>query len=122
MVTFGDFGILSFNGNKIITTSGGGALVCKTQEVKLKSIFLATQAKDHAPHYQHSEIGYNYRMSNVLAGIGRGQMEVLDKHISLRRKNNQFYQDLFKNVEGITVLTETSADYFSKPLVEYYFD
>lgn len=111
--TFGDFGILSFNGNKIITTSGGGALVCKTQEVKLKSIFLATQAKDHAPHYQHSEIGYNYRMSNVLAGIGRGQMEVLDKHISLRRKNNQFYQDLFKNVEGITVLTETSADYFS---------
>lgn len=111
--TFGDFGILSFNGNKIITTSGGGALVCKTQEFKLKSIFLATQAKDHAPHYQHSEIGYNYRMSNILAGIGRGQMEVLDKHISLRRKNNQFYQDLFKNVKGITVLTEPSADYFS---------
>ena len=111
--TFGDFGVLSFNGNKIITTSSGGALVCKSQEAKLRAIFLATQAKDHAPHYQHSEIGYNYRMSNILAGIGRGQMEVLDKHIGLRRKNNQFYQDLFKDVDGISVFTEPTNDFYS---------
>ena len=111
--TFGDFGILSFNGNKIITTSGGGVLVCKTDEDKQKAVFLATQARDEAPHYQHSQIGYNYRMSNVLAGIGRGQMEVLDKHVALRRNMNQFYKDLFKDVEGITVFTEPSQDYFS---------
>ncbi|NVK51717.1 MAG: aminotransferase class I/II-fold pyridoxal phosphate-dependent enzyme [Flavobacteriaceae bacterium] len=111
--TFGDFGILSFNGNKIITTSGGGALVCKSEKDKQKAVFLATQARDDAPHYQHSTIGYNYRMSNILAGIGRGQMEVLDKHIHLRRANNKFYQNLFKDVEGITVLKEPTADYFS---------
>jgi dTDP-4-amino-4,6-dideoxygalactose transaminase len=111
--TFGDFGILSFNSNKIITTSGGGALVCKNEEDKQKTIFLATQAKDEAPHYQHSEIGYNYRMSNVLAGIGRGQMEVLSQHIALRRINNEFYQQLFKDVNGITVFKEPSQDYFS---------
>ncbi|WP_405377626.1 DegT/DnrJ/EryC1/StrS family aminotransferase [Nonlabens sp. Asnod3-A02] len=104
--TFGDYGILSFNGNKIITTSGGGAMVCKTKEVKDKAIFLATQARDAAPHYQHSEVGYNYRMSNISAGIGRGQMEVLDKHIDLRRAMNAFYQDIFKNIEGIEVLKE----------------
>ena len=111
--TFGDFGILSFNGNKIITTSGGGALVCKTEEMKQKAVFLATQARDHAAHYQHSEIGYNYRMSNVLAGIGRGQMQVLDRHIGYRRANNQFYKELFENVEGITLLTELTTDYYS---------
>jgi len=111
--TFGDFGILSFNGNKIITTSGGGALVCKNEEDKQKAIFLATQARDNAPHYQHSHIGYNYRMSNIVAGIGRGQMEVLDKHIGYRRANNQFYQELFKDVDGITVLTEPTSEYFS---------
>ena len=111
--TFGDFGILSFNGNKIITTSGGGALVCKTELDKQKTIFLASQARDAAPHYQHSEIGYNYRMSNVLAGIGRGQMKVLDKHIKLRRNMNQFYQELFKNIDGINVFTEPTEDYFS---------
>ena len=111
--TFGDYGILSFNGNKIITTSGGGALVCKLEEDKQKSIFIATQARDEAPHYQHSEIGYNYRMSNILAGIGRGQMEVLDEHIGLRRAMNQFYQELFKDVEGITVFKEPLEDYFS---------
>ena len=111
--TFGDFGILSFNGNKIITTSGGGALVCKTTEAKQKAIFLATQARDNAPHYQHSKVGYNYRMSNVVAGIGRGQMEVLDKHIGYRRANNDFYQELFKNVDGITVFKEPTKDYFS---------
>ena len=111
--TFGDFGILSFNGNKIITTSGGGALVCKSEKDKQKAIFLATQARDAAPHYQHSQIGYNYRMSNVLAGIGRGQMEILDKHVALRRKNNQFYQNLFKDVVGITVFKESSQEYSS---------
>ncbi|WP_299248775.1 aminotransferase class I/II-fold pyridoxal phosphate-dependent enzyme [uncultured Lacinutrix sp.] len=111
--TFGDYGVLSFNGNKIITTSGGGALVCKTEESKQKAIFLATQARDNAPHYQHSEIGFNYRMSNVLAGIGRGQMEVLDKHIGLRREMNQFYREIFKNIEGIDVFVEPSTDYFS---------
>ncbi|TWO33974.1 aminotransferase class I/II-fold pyridoxal phosphate-dependent enzyme [Seonamhaeicola sediminis] len=111
--TFGDFGILSFNGNKIITTSGGGALVCKTEKDKAKTVFLATQARDEGPHYQHSEIGYNYRMSNVLAGIGRGQMEVLDKYVALRRQNNQFYKELFKDIKGITVFKEPTEDYFS---------
>jgi len=111
--TFGDYGILSFNGNKIITTSGGGALVCKLEEDKQKAIFIATQARDEAPHYQHSEIGYNYRMSNILAGIGRGQMEVLDKHIALRRGMSQFYKELFKDVDGITVFEKPSKEYFS---------
>ena len=111
--TFGDFGILSFNGNKIITTSGGGALVCKTAEAKRKAIFLATQARDNAPHYQHSEVGYNYRMSNIVAGIGRGQMEVLDTHIGYRRANNEFYKELFKDIDGVTVFTEPTNDYFS---------
>lgn len=111
--TFGDFGVLSFNGNKIITTSGGGALVCRDQKIKQKAIFLATQARDTAPHYQHSHIGYNYRMSNIVAGIGRGQMEVLDKHISFRRANNQFYQELFKDIKGVTVFSEPSSDFFS---------
>ncbi|MGC1205203.1 MAG: DegT/DnrJ/EryC1/StrS family aminotransferase, partial [Flavobacteriaceae bacterium] len=78
-----------------------------------KAIFLATQARDDAPHYQHSEIGYNYRMSNIIAGIGRGQMEVLDKHISLRRAMNQFYKNIFKNIEGITVFEEPNKDFFS---------
>ncbi|CAM1339454.1 DegT/DnrJ/EryC1/StrS family aminotransferase [Tenacibaculum aestuarii] len=111
--TFGDFGILSFNGNKIITTSGGGALVCRNEEDKQKAIFLATQARDNAPHYQHSHIGYNYRMSNIVAGIGRGQMEVLDKHIGFRRANNQFYQEVFKGIDGIRVLTELTSEYYS---------
>lgn len=111
--TFGDFGILSFNGNKIITTSGGGALVCKTEKDKQKAIFLATQARDNAPHYQHSHVGYNYRMSNITAGIGRGQMEVLDKHIGYRRENNKFYQEIFENIEGVSVFNEPTKDYFS---------
>ncbi|MGS0748836.1 DegT/DnrJ/EryC1/StrS family aminotransferase [Halpernia sp. GG3] len=111
--TFGEMSILSFNGNKIITTSGGGALVCKTKHEKDKAVFLSTQARDDAPHYQHSEIGYNYRMSNISAGIGRGQMEVLDDRIAARRENNRFYEELFKNVEGVEVFTEPSEDYFS---------
>ncbi|HET8810700.1 MAG TPA: aminotransferase class I/II-fold pyridoxal phosphate-dependent enzyme [Flavobacteriaceae bacterium] len=111
--TFGDFGILSFNGNKIITTSGGGALVCPSQSAKEKTVFHATQARDAAPHYQHSEIGFNYRMSNIVAGIGRGQMEVLDEHVALRRKMNAFYTDLFKNVEGISMFSEPNSDFHS---------
>ena len=111
--TFGDFGILSFNGNKIITTSGGGALVCNNEKDKQKAIFLATQARDDAPHYQHSEIGYNYRMSNVLAGIGRGQMEVLDAHVQLRREMHQFYQELFKDIKGITVFSDPTSKFAS---------
>jgi len=111
--TFGDFGILSFNGNKIITTSGGGALICKDDKTKQKAIFLATQARDEAPHYQHSEIGYNYRMSNIVAGIGRGQMQVLDKHIGFRRSMHDFYSNLFSDVNGVCVFTEPNMDYFS---------
>lgn len=111
--TFGEMSILSFNGNKIITTSGGGALVCKTQEQKDKAIFLSTQARDNAPHYQHSEIGYNYRMSNISAGIGRGQMAVLEERIAQRRKVNAFYQDLFKNIDGIKLFTEPNSDFYS---------
>jgi dTDP-4-amino-4,6-dideoxygalactose transaminase len=111
--TFGDIGVLSFNGNKIITTSGGGAIVTKTAAQKDKAIFYATQARDAAPHYQHSEIGYNYRMSNICAGIGRGQMEVLDKHVALRRKMHDFYVDLFKDISGVTVFSAPNADYFS---------
>lgn len=91
--SFGNLSVLSFNGNKIITTSGGGALLGDDEDVIAKSRFLATQARDDAPHYQHSEVGYNYRMSNILAGIGRGQMKVLDKHVEIRRQIHQFYFD-----------------------------
>ncbi|WP_082041741.1 DegT/DnrJ/EryC1/StrS aminotransferase family protein [Lacinutrix sp. Hel_I_90] len=111
--TFGDFSILSFNGNKIITTSGGGAMVCNTKDKKDNTIFLATQARDQAPHYEHSQVGYNYRMSNVSAGIGRGQMEVLDKHVNLRREMNAFYKTIFKDIEGVTVLGESNTEVFS---------
>jgi dTDP-4-amino-4,6-dideoxygalactose transaminase len=111
--TFGDISVLSFNGNKIITTSGGGAIVTKNTKQKEKAIFLATQARDNAPHYQHSEIGYNYRLSNICAGIGRGQMEVLDNHIQKRRAMHQFYKEIFANNEGITILKEPSSDYYS---------
>ncbi len=111
--SFGDFGILSFNGNKIITTSGGGALVAPTKEIKNKAVFFATQSRDYAPHYQHSEIGYNYRLSNICAGIGRGQMEVLDEHISLRRKMHDFYVNYFENIDGVTVFQEPNGNYYS---------
>jgi len=111
--TFGDVGILSFNGNKIITTSGGGAIVTKNKVQKDKAVFYATQSRDNAPHYQHSEIGYNYRMSNICAGIGRGQMEVLDTHVGLRRVMHSFYVDLFKEVESVTVFTVPNADYYA---------
>ncbi len=111
--TFGDLAILSFNGNKVITTSGGGALVTKNESQKKKAIFLATQARDDAPYYHHSEIGYNYRLSNVCAGIGRGQMQVLDDHIALRRKMNEFYFELFQDREGVTVFKEPSDRFYS---------
>jgi dTDP-4-amino-4,6-dideoxygalactose transaminase len=103
--TLGDLGILSFNGNKIITTSGGGALVSNNNEYITKARFLATQARDKAPHYQHSQIGYNYRMSNVLAGIGRGQLEVIEERVKQRRENYNFYYKHLK-FPGISFLTE----------------
>jgi dTDP-4-amino-4,6-dideoxygalactose transaminase len=111
--TFGNIGVLSFNGNKIITTSGGGALVANDKAIKEKAIFLATQARDNAPHYQHSEIGYNYRLSNISAGIGRGQMQVLDSHIAKRRAMHDFYVALFADIEGVTVFSEPTTDYFA---------
>ena len=111
--TFGDIGILSFNGNKIITTSGGGAIVTQTAALKDKAIFYATQSRDNAPHYQHSEIGYNYRMSNICAGIGRGQMEVLDKHVALRRQMHDFYVGVFASIEGVEVFSTPNDDYFA---------
>lgn len=104
--TFGYFSILSFNGNKIITTSGGGALVTKSLKHREEAIFLATQARDNAPHYLHSHIGYNYRMSNIIAGIGRGQMTILDSHVAKRRANHEFYVNAFKNNKYINFLKE----------------
>ena len=111
--TFGDIGVLSFNGNKIITTSGGGALVTHSKNIKDKTVFLATQARDNAPHYQHSEIGYNYRLSNICAGIGRGQMEVLEEHVNLRREMHDFYVNFFKDIEGVDVSQEPNTNFHS---------
>lgn len=111
--SFGDMAVLSFNGNKIITTSGGGALVSRDVTYIDQARFLSTQARDVAPHYQHSQIGYNYRMSNVVAGIGRGQMEVLEERVAQRRSNNQRYRDFFKDKEGITFQSEPNTDFFS---------
>lgn len=107
------FGILSFNGNKIITTSGGGALISDDAALIEKARFLATQARDPAPHYQHSEIGYNYRMSNVVAGVGRGQLEVLDLRVKQHREFNQWYRELLKDVPGVTFQSEPSTDFHS---------
>lgn len=112
MGTFGLMGILSFNGNKIITTSGGGALLSENSDLISKARFLATQARDSAPHYQHSHIGFNYRMSNVVAGIGRGQMMVLPERINQRRANHSFYEKRLTNYPGIQFLTEPEG-YFS---------
>ncbi|MFZ4262399.1 DegT/DnrJ/EryC1/StrS family aminotransferase [Sphingobacterium sp. HJSM2_6] len=111
--TFGKYGVLSFNGNKIITTSGGGALVCQTKEDKDFAVFLSTQARDKATHYQHSHIGYNYRMSNICAGIGRGQMEVLPDRINSRRTMMKFYLEIFNNYPGIKMQIEPSNLYYS---------
>lgn len=100
--TFGDYGVLSFNGNKMITTSGGGALICPNEEMWHRVMFFATQAREAYPYYQHEEIGYNYRMSNICAGIGRGQMTVLEDHIAHHRRIADIYRESFKDVEGIT--------------------
>ena len=111
--TFGKFGVLSFNGNKMITTSGGGALICNDTESKNQIMWYATQAREAYPYYQHETIGYNYRMSNICAGIGRGQMTVADKHIAHHRHVQALYRKLLKDVEGVLLHEAPSADYDS---------
>lgn len=111
--TFGRYGVLSFNGNKMITTSGGGALVCPDSEAKQKIMFYATQARESYPYYQHEEIGYNYRMSNICAGIGRGQMTVLEEHIAHHRHICRLYKSLLEDVKGITLHENPSPRYES---------
>jgi dTDP-4-amino-4,6-dideoxygalactose transaminase len=111
--SFGKMGVLSFNGNKIITTSGGGALISDDDSLIKKARFLATQARDQALHYQHSQVGYNYRMSNVLAGIGRGQMEVINERVSRRRQIFFFYKQNLEKIDGITLVEEPDQSYFS---------
>jgi dTDP-4-amino-4,6-dideoxygalactose transaminase len=112
--SFGNFGILSFNGNKIITTSSGGALISNDLEAINKARYLATQARDAAPHYQHSEIGYNYRMSNILAAIGVGQLDVLNDRVNLRRRNFDFYYQQLSNIHGIKFLREPSNTFCNR--------
>lgn len=111
--TFGELGVLSFNGNKIITTSGGGALVCSREEWARKTLFYATQARDQAPHYQHTCIGYNYRMSNICAGIGRGQMFVLEEHIARRRAIHDLYARLLHGIDGLHVMSQPDNDTYN---------
>lgn len=101
--TFGQYGVLSFNGNKMITTSGGGALICRSKEEARKILFYATQARESYPYYQHEEIGFNYRMSNICAGIGRGQMTVVDEHIAHHKHVQRLYEELLRDVDGVTV-------------------
>ena len=109
--TFGDYGVLSFNGNKMITTSGGGALVCKDQAAKDKIMWLATQAREAYPYYQHETVGYNYRLSNICAGIGRGQMTILDEHIAHHNHIAQLYRAAFASIDGITFHEAPSANH-----------
>jgi len=109
--TFGDFGIYSFNGNKIITTSGGGALVCEDENMIEKTKFLSTQARDKAPHYEHSAIGYNYRISNVCAAIGLGQLEVLDNRVIQKRKINEYYKKELSSINEISFLEENEGSF-----------
>ena len=111
--TLGKYGALSFNGNKIITTSGGGALVTHSEVEAKRVMFFATQAREAAPHYQHEHTGYNYRLSNISAGIGRGQMEVLQEHVDARRSHHAYYRDAFSKVEGIEVMSAPSSDFDS---------
>lgn len=111
--TFGDLSVISFNGNKIITTAGGGVLISRNQEVKKRALFLATQGKDNEEFYNHSELGYNYRMDNIAAGIGRGQLETLEEKIIARRKNHDFYHELLKNNENIDLFSAPSTDFYS---------
>ncbi|MEO2051251.1 MAG: DegT/DnrJ/EryC1/StrS family aminotransferase [Allomuricauda sp.] len=112
--SFGEIGVLSFNGNKIITTSGGGALLCKSKSLKEKAVFMATQARDDEPHYQHSHIGYNYRMSNVLAGIGKGQMEVLSERVERRRNNFECYKQQLSDLPGIIFPNEPTGAFSNR--------
>lgn len=112
--TFGDISVFSFNGNKIITTSGGGALVSKNKNYTDAARFLATQAKDPAPHYEHSHVGYNYRLSNISAGIGRGQLEVLEKRVKQRREIFNFYCDAFQEIEAIRFLKEPAGHFSNR--------
>ena len=114
MGTFGALNALSFNGNKIITTSGGGALLSSDEAAIAKARFLATQARDAAPHYQHSHIGYNYRLSNICAGIGRGQMEVLDERVAQRRANFDFYVAQLSDIEGIRFQSEAEGNFSNR--------
>ena len=109
--TFGDYGVLSFNGNKMITTSGGGALICPDKEVWQKVMWLATQARESYPYYQHEAIGYNYRMSNICAGIGRGQMTVVNDHIAHHKHVQALYEELLKDVKGITVHSQPNNEF-----------
>lgn len=111
--TFGQYGILSFNGNKMITTSGGGALVCPDEETKRNIMFYATQAREAYPYYQHEQIGYNYRMSNICAGIGRGQMTILNEHIAHHKHVQALYKELFKDVSGISIHENPSTQFDS---------
>lgn len=111
--TFGRYGILSFNGNKMITTSGGGALICPDAEAKKEIMFYATQAREAYPYYQHKQIGYNYRMSNICAGIGRGQMTVVEEHVNHHKHIHELYKEAFKNVGGITLHENLSSRYDS---------
>ena len=111
--TFGKYGILSFNGNKMITTSGGGALICNDEASKQEIMFYATQARENYPYYQHEKIGYNYRMSNICAGIGRGQMTIADEHIKHHQHLCKLYKELLKDVEGIKLQENPSSDYDS---------
>ncbi|WP_228376270.1 DegT/DnrJ/EryC1/StrS family aminotransferase [Chryseobacterium sp. IHB B 17019] len=111
--TFGDLSVISFNGNKIITTSGGGVLVSRNQKDKDRTLFLATQAKEDKNYYSHSEIGYNYRLGNISAGIGRGQMEVLEERIKQRRENHDFYQRIMADVDGISLFSAPNEDFYS---------
>ncbi len=117
--TLGRIGTFSFNGSKIVTTSGGGALVTENQQLAQEAVFLATQAKDAAPFYQHSQMGYNYRMSNVSAGIGRGQMEVLEKRVKQRRENYTFYKNQLQPFEGVTFLAEPKACFSNRWLTTF---
>ncbi len=112
--TFGNMGVLSFNGNKIITTSGGGALISEDAEVIRKAKFLATQARDAAPHYQHSSIGYNYRLSNICAGIGRGQMEIIESRVEKRRANFNYYQKTLGETNGIAFQPESPKSFSNR--------
>lgn len=111
--TFGEYGVLSFNGNKMITTSGGGALICPDEKAKQNIMFYATQARESYPYYQHEKIGYNYRMSNICAGIGRGQMTVLEEHIAHHQHIAHLYKELLSDVEGIRLHENPSPVYDS---------